>query len=188
MTFEILTTEQLVLRKLSPETFAFVYANYSDIELMAFLGLSNADQLALEKNKFQKGLSTFNKSFLYFQIVDKKSEQIIGWCGYHTWYLDHRRAEIGYGLYFEEYKNSGIMSEALQAILAYGFNLMNLHRVEAMIGSTNIPSLQLAAKFGFKREGVLRSHYFTNNRMEDSVVFSLLEEEWNSSLYSSPIK
>ena len=188
MTFEVLTTERLILRKLSPETFAFIYENYSDDELMAFLGLSNDEQLAVEKNKFRNGLTTYNKSFLYFKLLDKTTEKIIGWCGYHTWYLDHRRAEIGYGLYDENYKNSGIMTEAMEAILAYGFNQMQLHRVEAMISSNNIPSLKLVEKFGFTQEGVLRSHYFTNNRMEDSVVFSLLEEEWNSSTYSSPIK
>lgn len=179
MTFEFLTTARLLLRKLSPETFEYVYTNYSNDQLIDFFGLENEDQLAIEKNKFEKGLSTFNKSFLYFQLLDKSTEKIIGWCGYHTWYLDHQRAEIGYGLFDESQKNKGIMTEAMKAILEYGFHQMKLNRVEAFIGTYNTSSLKLVEKFGFTKEGILRSHYFKNNVMEDSAVFSLLKEESN---------
>lgn len=179
MTFEILTTERLLLRKLSLETLEYIYANYSNEQLIGFLGLENEEQLAIEKNKFEKGLTTFNKSFLYFQILDKSTEKIIGWCGFHTWYLDHFRAEIGYGLFDENFKNKGIMTEAMKTILEYGFHQMKLYRIEALIATYNIPSLQLVEKFGFTKEGILRNHYLKNNVMEDSVVYSLLKDEYN---------
>jgi [ribosomal protein S5]-alanine N-acetyltransferase len=178
MTFEILTTERLLLRKLSPETFDYIYANYSNEQLIDFLGLENEDQLATEKNKFEKGLTTYNKSFLYFQLLDQTTKKIIGWCGFHTWYLNHFRAEIGYGLFDENLKNKGIMTEAMKAVLDYGFHQMQLNRIEAFIGTNTIPSLQLVEKYGFTKEGILRSHYLKNNVMEDSVVYSLLKTEY----------
>lgn len=178
MTFEILTTERLKLRKLTPETYQFVYDAYSDEALIQFLGVADAEQLEKERTKFKKGLSIHNKTFLYFQLLDGTTEKIIGWCGYHTWYLDHNRAEIGYGLFSEEYKNTGIMTEAMTAILDYGFNSMKLHRVEAMIATYNVPSLKLAEKFGFTQEGILREHYSVEGKMENSVVFSLLKHEY----------
>jgi [ribosomal protein S5]-alanine N-acetyltransferase len=178
MTFEILTTERLLLRKLSPETFDYIYANYSNEQLIDFLGLENEDQLATEKNKFEKGLTTYNKSFLYFQLLDQTTKKIIGWCGFHTWYLNHFRAEIGYGLFDENLKNKGIMTEAMKAVLEYGFHQMQLNRIEAFIGTNTIPSLLLVEKFGFTKEGILRSHYLKNNVMEDSVVYSLLKTEY----------
>jgi len=46
---------------------------------------------------------------------------VIGWCGFHTWYTDHHRAEIGYGIYKDEFKKQGFMTEALEAVLEYGF-------------------------------------------------------------------
>jgi ribosomal-protein-alanine N-acetyltransferase len=177
-TFEILTTDRLLLRKLSPETFDFVYQNYSDNELIGFLGLSTIEALANEKEKHRKGLATFNKSFCYFQVFDKATERIIGWCGYHTWYLDHNRAEIGYGLFDDNYKQKGLMSEAMKTILDYGFNTMKLHRIEAFIGTENPASQNLVGKFGFTKEGHLREHYFANNKMEDSLVFGLLKHEY----------
>lgn len=178
MTFEILTTERLLLRKLSPETFEHVYNNYSDEQLINLLGLGTEELLVSEKNKFEKGLTTHNKSFLYFQLLDKSTKKIIGWCGFHTWYLDHFRAEIGYGLFDENLKNKGIMSEAMKVVLDYGFYQMQLNRIEAYIGTNNIPSLLLVEKFGFTKEGILRSHYLKNNVMEDSVVYSLLKTEY----------
>ncbi len=176
--FENLTTERLILRKISQEIFDFLYANYTDEQLLSFLGIADMKTLAIEKEKYRKGLSTFNKTFLYFKVLDKTNEKVIGWCGYHTWYLDHNRAEIGYGLYDDAYKQKGLMSEALKTILDYGFNQIKLHRVEALIGSENEASQNLVKKFGFTYEGKLREHYFVNNRMEDSLVFRLLKNEY----------
>lgn len=175
MHFEILQTEHLSLRKLTPEVFDYIYAIYTDEALIHFLGLSDEKQLQIEKEKHQKGLSTFNRSFTYFQIINKKTNTIIGWCGYHTWYLDHHRAEIGYGLFDDSFKGKGIMTEAIKPILDYGFYKMNLHRIEAFIAPENVPSIKLVEKFGFKKEGVLKEHYFKNNVMEDSAVYSLLK-------------
>ena len=96
----------------------------------------------------------------------------------HVWYLDHNRAEIGYALTDNPEKSKGLMTEAMNSILKYGFEEMKLHRIEAFIGPENIPSLKLVAKFNFKKEGVLRQHYFKNDKMEDSAVFALLKDEY----------
>jgi [ribosomal protein S5]-alanine N-acetyltransferase len=175
MHFEILSTEHLSLRKLTPEVFDYIYTMYSDEALLHFLGLTDEKTLEIEKEKHQKGLSTHNRSFLYFQVIHKITDKIIGWCGYHTWYLDHNRAEIGYGLFDESYKGKGIMTEAIKPILDYGFHKMNLHRIEAFIAPENIPSIKLVERFGFIKEGHLRQHYFKNDVMEDSVVYALLK-------------
>jgi len=179
MKFEKLTTDRLILRILSPEVYDFIYQNFTTEEQMKFLGLSSVEELAKEKNKHDQGLSMFNKSFRGFQLIDKVTDKIIGWCGYHTWYTEHSRAEIGYNISIESYKQRGLMSEALKPILEYGFTKMNLYRIEALAASYNIASLKLLDKMNFKKEGVLREHYFVNDRMEDSVVFSLLKREWD---------
>ncbi len=147
-----------------------------------FLALNSEEDTQLEKEKYKAGFSTFNKTFLYFQIIDKKSDEIIGWCGYHTWYTSHDRAEIGYILFDEEAKGKGYMTEVMTPILAYGFGKMNLHRVEAFVGKENVPSLKLMSNFGFTQEGHLKEHYLKNGVYEDSLVFSLLKSEFTSPL------
>ena len=178
MEFETLTTDRLILRILSPEVYDFIYQNLSEEEQMKFLGLSSEEELTKEKNKYDQGLSMFNKSFRGFQLIDKASDKIIGWCGYHIWYTEHSRAEIGYGLFDDAFKQKGLMSEALPTIIEYGFITMKLHRIEALAATYNIPSVKLLDKLNFKREGVLREHYLVDDRMEDSVVYSLLRSEF----------
>jgi ribosomal-protein-alanine N-acetyltransferase len=179
--FETIETERLVLRKLTPSTYRQMFETLSEAEIMNLLDLVDEEALHKEKQKYENGLSTYNRSFVNFQIIDKASGEILGACGFHTWYTEHARAEIGYALTNENTKAKGMMSEAMKAVLHYGFEHMRLNRVEALIGPNNTPSLKLAAKFGFTQEGRLRSHYFKNGIMEDSMVFGLLREEYEVS-------
>lgn len=175
MKIEELTTKRMALRKLTPTIFKYIYEQLTIPEQMAFLGLNSKEEWELEKNKYNDGLWTHNKKFLYFQLLEKTSRNIIGWCGYHTWYTDHYRAEIGYGLFTETHKKKGLMSEAMAPILQYGFTVMKLNRIEAFIGPDNIASIKLARKFKFEKEGLLREHYYVNGRAEDSVLYALLK-------------
>ncbi len=177
MKLESLTTPRIILKIFSPEDFIYVFENYSENEIKKILGHHSDEEYLKEKNKYENGYTTYNRSFKYFQIIEKESNVIIGGCGFHNWYPDHRRAELGYVITKEEYKGKGIMSEVLETVIDYGFKKMNLHRIEALIGTQNIPSLKLVAKFKFVKEGVLRQHYFVNNQFEDSVIFSKLVTE-----------
>ncbi len=177
MEIEVLTTNRLILRKLTPEVFDYIYRDLSESQQIIFLGLSSKEALEVEKRKYEAGLCTYNKRFLYFQLLEKESRDILGWCGYHTWYLDHDRAEIGYGLFEEKFKRKGYMSEAILPIVNYGFEKMKLNRIEAFISPSNTASLKLVNKLNFIKEGHLRQHYYHNNRMEDSVIYALLKSE-----------
>ncbi|MFD2603649.1 GNAT family N-acetyltransferase [Flavobacterium suzhouense] len=168
----------MLLRLYTPEVAKHVFTTMSDDELMAFLGLDSTEALAKEKEKFSLGIATYNRSFANFQMIDKETGKHIGACGFHTWVPDHRRAEIGYALDNDAYKQKGLMSEALYAILKYGFNEMNLHRIEALVAEWNTASVKLLTKFGFQKEGVLRQHYVVNDIPEDSVAYSLLKPEF----------
>jgi [ribosomal protein S5]-alanine N-acetyltransferase len=174
----IIETERLWLKELNPEIMNIVFTSYSDEEIVAFLGLKSENELDIEKINFSQGLSSYRSSFKAFLIVEKSSGQVIGKAGFHNWATQHSRAEVGYAIYDDADKGKGYMTEALAAIIDFGFMHMRLNRIEAFVGTNNEPSLKLLARFGFVREGVLRSHYFKNNRMEDSVCFSLLQSEY----------
>jgi [ribosomal protein S5]-alanine N-acetyltransferase len=175
--FYTIETERLILRKLSPDDYIYVFENYSEQEIKQFLGHKSEEEFLNEKNKYQKGYATYNRSFEYFQLIEKTSNQIIGSCGLHNWYPDHRRAELGYSITNENFKRKGMMSEALKAIISHGFNKMNLHRIEALIGPENTPSLKLMEKYEFIKEGVLREHYFMDEKFENSIIFSKLKSD-----------
>lgn len=70
------------------------------------------------------------------------------------------------------------MTEALRAMLGYGFEKMELNRIQAIIDSENTRSIRLVQRLGFKKEGVLRQNSYFNGQFRDDVIFSLLKKEW----------
>lgn len=164
------------LRKMTPEIIKKVNEQCSDKLLKKFYGIHSMELLLKEKKKLELGLRTYNKSFLYFNIFDRKGETLLGWCGYHTWYLDHNRGELGYQWFTDEAKNKGYMTQIVKWVLAYGFNEMNLNRIEAMTASYNQASKALLKKFKFEKEGLLKKHYLSNGVFEESEVYALFND------------
>jgi ribosomal-protein-alanine N-acetyltransferase len=177
MNLETIETPRLILRRLSPDDLRYMFGHYEKEHIMEMLGHRSEEDFQKEKHKFEKGYTTYNRSFEQFQLIDKTSGTVLGACGFHTWSADHSRAELGYALIDDTSKRQGFMTEALGPIIDHGFYKMKLHRIEALVGPDNTPSLKLLATFGFKQEGVLREHYFVNNRFEDSILFSKLAGE-----------
>ncbi|MGB0850882.1 MAG: GNAT family N-acetyltransferase [Bacteroidia bacterium] len=174
---ENLTTERLILIPVNQEIMDHVFANLSAVEQMNFLGCKSSHQLEEQQRRHRQGLSTFNKKFHYFFIREKTTNKHMGWCGFHTWHIDHQRAEIGYGI-DEEFRQRGFMKEALKPIIQFGFSVMNLHRIEAFAAEYNTASVRLLEIFGFNKEGVLKEHYKVNGKNEDSTAFALLKKDY----------
>jgi ribosomal-protein-alanine N-acetyltransferase len=71
------------------------------------------------------------------------------------------------------------MPEALQAILRYGFDTLNLYRVEALVIPGNTQSLRVLQKLGFQEEGLRRGYGYWKNQFWDLHCFSLLKSDWS---------
>jgi ribosomal-protein-alanine N-acetyltransferase len=180
MKLETLETKHLFLKKLTPAIFKDLFENYSETYVMRLLGLKNHEEYIKQKEKSDGGYQTYDRTIAAFLMVLKTTDQTIGRCGYHNWYPQHKRAEIGYVIFDEVHRGQGYMNEALQSIIDYGFNRMDLNRIEAFAGPNNAPSVHLIEKYGFKREGYLRQHYLRDDVMEDSLVFSFLKSDVDS--------
>lgn len=180
LTLEDVETERLILRKVTPADYIHLFENYSKVEIMDFLGYRTEDEYIKEEKRYQGGYTSFNRSFVLFLVINKSSGIVMGACGYHNWIMDHDRAELGYWLHLDDFKEKGFMSEALKFVLDYGFRKMNLHRVEAMVSPQNKSSLNIMKKFGFVEEGFLRENYVVNEKHEDSLIFSKLFSEYNN--------
>lgn len=174
----VLETDRLYLRELTPAVYQHLFTNCSDSEICEYMGIKTAQELAEEKAKVSKGITTYFITFHNFHLLDKKSGAVLGRCGYHTWIPTHRRAEVGYNLFNDEDKGKGLMTEALGPVLTYGFEQMKLYRVEALLADYNIPSYKLLKHYGFKEEGTVRGHYIVDAVNEDSLLVSLLLPEY----------
>lgn len=172
-----LETERLILKGIVPATIHELFRTRSKEELLQFFG---PDETVYERFKgmHEHGMETHRLSLFSFLLVDKESGETIGDCGYHTLNKLHRRAEMGYGLRLEKDKQKGYMTEAMRAILDYGFEELGLHRVEALVAKYNTPSIRLLQRYGFSFEGTMREDYVVNGKNDDSDCYSLLKWEW----------
>lgn len=178
MNFQLIETKRLQLKGLSHEDMEYIFENFSKPEIKRLLGHRSESEYLKEESKHKNGYSSYNRRFMLFLLNDKASDRIIGRCGIHNWNSEHRRAEIGYAMDDEDYKRRGLMSEAVDAIIEYGFTKMNLNRIDALIGVRNVPSIRIVEKYNFVKEGILREHTFATDAYEDSVLFSKLYSEY----------
>jgi len=172
-----ISTPRLLLKSITPSFIDEFFNTKSKEDIVTYFGFDEAGYEHL-KNMHEKGMETHRISLFFFLLVLKETNEPIGECGFHTWNKSHSRAELFYNIKNDEAKQKGYMTEALQAVLAFGFTTLNLHRTEALIAAENVPSLKLLLRYGFKKEGVMREDYMVNGKNEDSVCYSLLKWEW----------
>src|SRR6185369_39553 len=118
-----------------------------------------------------------NKELINWGIALKETNVLIGMVGFVKIHKEHYRAEIGY-LLNGNFHKKGIMHEAVQAVIAYGFTHMNLHSIEAIVNPENIRSANVLERNGFRKEAHFKENFFHRNVFEDTVMYGLLKSEY----------
>jgi RimJ/RimL family protein N-acetyltransferase len=90
---------------------------------------------------------------------------------------EHQAAEVGYWI-GKPYWGNGYATEALQAIIEYGFTQLNLNRIFADYQTDNLASRRVMEKCGMTFEGILRQHVIKWGEFKDLGVLSILREEF----------
>jgi ribosomal-protein-alanine N-acetyltransferase len=176
-----LETVHLVLRALRMEDAGFIFKEWSDPVVTYYMRDEEPLQTREQAEEMLRPLQTPEKmpGFKWWGIELRAERQLIGTCGYCRWDKRHHRAEIGYDLW-PDYWGQGLMPEALQALLRFGFEEMDLNRAEATTHTENERSQRVLAKLGFQREGLLREYYCRDGIYNDQVQFSLLRSDWHA--------
>ncbi len=104
-------------------------------------------------------------------------DQLVGTCGFNYWDREQRRAEIGYDLAHRHW-GRGLMTEALRPMLRFGFEEMDLRRIEAGVTVGNEASARVLGKLGFREEGLLRQGGYWRGAYHDLRSFGLLRVDW----------
>lgn len=86
-------------------------------------------------------------------------------------------ASLGYWI-GEPFARQGLMTAALPPVLAFSFDRLRLHRVEAACLPTNIPSRALLTRTGFQQEGYARQFLCIAGKWQDHLLFAILREDW----------
>lgn len=117
----------------------------------------------------------YRRSTLSFVIL--RNDEVIGIVALKTFRPMQNSAEIGYHLR-SDLKGRGYMTEAVEAVLRYAFEVEDLHRIELHAAVGNEGSMRVAEKTGFTRTGIARMADPTPEGWRDLIIFDLLASEF----------
>jgi [ribosomal protein S5]-alanine N-acetyltransferase len=178
--FPQLETENLILRQIQLSDAEAVFKIFSDASVTRYHDLDTATRLEQAQFLINRRADLFKSGQrIRWGIARKVDNIIIGSCGYNCWIKSSSRAEIGYELAKVHWRK-GFMTEALRAIIDFGFQAMRLNRIEAMVMLENIASIKLLEKLGFEEEGILREYGYWKGNFHDLKLFSILKKNWSS--------
>ena len=172
--FPVLHTERLLLRKLELTDADDLLFLRSDPAIMKHLDrepLHSVGEAALFIKRILDSLD--RNEGITWGISLKDDSRLIGTIGFWRLVKEHFRAEIGYLLH-PDYWGQGLVSEAINTIMDYGFTVMKLHSVEANVNPANKASVRALEKTGFVQEAYFRENYFYKGRFLDTLIFSKL--------------
>jgi ribosomal-protein-alanine N-acetyltransferase len=176
--FPILETERLVLREMTISDAEVFFNLRSNEEVMQFLDRPLAVTIEDAINLIEKRKEIeLAQTGLGWAICLQSNGEVIGDMGFYRVDVNNQKTEIGYILN-PGYWRKGYASEAMDAVLKFGFEILNFNKIEADINPENKSSINLVTKMGFKMEAHLRQNLLFNGRFIDSLVFGLLANEW----------
>jgi RimJ/RimL family protein N-acetyltransferase len=109
-------------------------------------------------------------------IVLKPENDFIGSCWLDITDSAHHRASIGYFI-DNLHWGRGYATEAVQALLNYGFEELKLHRIEATCDADHQATRRVLEKAGLKREARLRQNRPRQTGWADSCLYAILEAD-----------
>jgi ribosomal-protein-alanine N-acetyltransferase len=173
-----LITKRLRLRQFAARDVESMHACFGDPDAMRYWNFPPCKTRA-ETQRWVKILAknTSPYAFLAWAVADKRSDRCIGMINYHHREAQNRRLELGYIL-APAHQGRGLMTEAVEALLAYCFEELNVHRVHALIHPDNAASIRLVMRLGFRCEGgPLRDYWRVGDEYASVMMYALLAGE-----------
>jgi len=118
-------------------------------------------------------------------ICLQDSEEVLGTCTLLNLDPAHRRGEVGFALCRSAW-GQGIATEALELLIGFSFEALDLHRLEADVDPRNERSLRLLERQGFRREGYPRERWHHLGQIHDAVFLGLIRREWSGAAAAEP--
>ena len=130
------------------------------------------------KGLLDKYIGSYERDDYYrWAVIEKSSGECIGQIAYFLVDSKNHFAEIEYCI-GADFQCKGYATEATKAVIAFGFEKMNLHKVQICTKTINAPSKRVIEKCGFHYEGTLLDYFFMNGKYVGRPYFSILRSEY----------
>ncbi|MEM7086176.1 MAG: GNAT family N-acetyltransferase [Bacteroidota bacterium] len=169
-----LSTSRLNLRSLEKKDFPDIHEmnSYPQVAQYNTIGIPKDISIttALLEEVMEKDLS------LAWSIRKKDTGEFVGQFGMNLSSEKYRKAEIYYSLHPNQW-GRGFATEAVSAVISYGFSELRLHRIEAGVATENRKSVALLERVGMLREGLCRKILPLQSGWADNYMYAILEED-----------
>ena len=173
-----LPTERLLLRRMMVGDCYDMYEYASNPEVTRFLTWSPHADIEYTKEYLQYISNHYKLGDFYdWAVILKEENKMVGTCGFTRFHMPHDCGEIGYVIN-PAYRGRGIATEAVRAVMDFGFSRLGLHRIEAKYIDGNYASRRVMEKLGMTFEGVRRGEMLIKGIYRDIGVCSILREEY----------
>lgn len=157
-----------------------MYRWINDREVTRFLGMRYPISLAAEEAWVNNNVSAPGSYGNVRFAIETKDGVHIGTVNFHQTLPEDRRASLGIMIGEKEYWSKGYGTDAMRTLLRFGFEEMNLHRIELTVHAGNERALACYRKCGFVEEVRLRQHRYAQGAYHDTLWMGILREEWEA--------
>ena len=172
--------KRVCLRPLVKSDIDSLYEIFSDEKVMRYWSTPPLPDREAARELFEEIESAnLNGTMMKWGIAMLEDDKVIGTATLFNLELSNGRAEIGYAQNRARW-GQGLMHDALQSLLDYAFNRLELRRLEADVDPRNAASIRTLERLGFQREGFLRERWHVNGEIQDAYFYGLLKREWQS--------
>jgi len=177
-----LTTKRLILRAFEKDDLAAVHSYSCRAENILYVDIepnSEEQAQAFIDRAIQKSFESPVTNY-YYAVTLKDCGMVIG-CGQLK--VISREASVGWILH-RDYWKRGYGTEVAEALLRFGFDELNLHRITAECDAKNHGSYRIMEKIGMRREGLFiasrPANKVTDQPYSDGLLYAMLKEEWEA--------
>lgn len=173
--FPVLETPRLILRALRPSDFDDLYEYASDPLIDEFVPWEHYKNVEEARENLKDFLDEYEKDGIgAWGIEHRADKKLIGIINTSIPRIN-RRVEVGYTI-ARAYWGKGYATEALKAVIQFGFDKMELARIEAVILPANVASARVVEKAGMQYEGLLRNYQVWRGQPADLQMYSIVQK------------
>ncbi len=176
----VLENERIMLRPLTPEDLTIllpfmdekpnIWNTFSTVKMTDRDDMVHYLNAAMKERDLQREFP--------FLVFDKQTKEWAGSTRFYDIQLNNLSTQLGYTWYGKKFQRTGLNRHCKLLLLSYAFETWGLERVEFRADANNARSIEAMKQIGCIVEGILRSNVTLPDRRRDSIVLSILKNEW----------
>lgn len=174
--FPTLRTERFLLRKFIETDLENVFKGLSQPDVIKYYGISYE---TIEDTKAQMMFFDDlekNKTGIWWAICSLDNKLFYGAAGLNNWSKEHKKAEIGFWL-LKNFWRQGIITEIVPQICEYGFEHLGLHRIEGIVETENFNCKKTLSNLDFIHEGTMKDCEIKNEKFISLAIYAKLKKK-----------